>query len=729
MTLVLVPVWCMSQNRIGINTDTPFLDLDIRGDDDVWDGGELQLATPSMTHFIRMFGGREGDKNPFLAFRDIDTFHFVTTSPDWLTFKRRMTISPAGRIGIGEDNPLSTLHIHLADNTTNEYLRFSSHQNPLAWIFHQIHPTTGGLSLKTLSNNRNFQIVSSNGLNRALFITSNDTYSKVSLVPDGGEVGIGVLEANAKLHVVSDGTPSDPQLLLHEVTSGEPTTIKIKNGTEPSLFWDIRATTDVSPSSSLLRFYHNAAGNPATEKLSITGEGKVGIDLAQPSAKLDVNGKIKITDDADAPAAGMMRYNATTQDFEGYDGTRWLSLTVKGLTGGWGIPSLQVTDNEQVVAADGNAHDHFGSAVAISGNYAVVGAPFFNTNGISNEGKVYIYHYNGTQWVQNTTLTSLANQENAIFGYSVAIHNNYLVVGAPGVNVGGSVGQGKVYVYSLVNGVWEFQVSFSSSDGNSDDEFGSSVAISNNYIVVGAPSTSHNGYLNIGKAYVFQRTGSQWTQQAILLPTAGGNFIEFGSSVSISGDYLVVGSPREMVNGVALAGRAYVFNRSGSVWSLQSTLVPDEYTDVDIFGNSVSISNDHLVVGSFGHDGNGYLNTGAAYIFARNGSAWNQLQKLQPADLLPNTSLGRFVTIHGDYVLISSDASVNGIENLGKAYLYRKSGVNFNLMTTLLANGGQADDHFSYSAGISTTQIVIGAEYHDAGGQENSGKIYFYRNY
>lgn len=712
---------------MGINTVTPFLDLDIRGDDDFSDGGELQLATPSMSHFIRMFGGREGDKNPFLAFRDIDTFHFVTTSPDWLTFKRRMTIGPSGRIGIGEDNPLSILHINLADNTTNEYLRFTSYQNPLAWIFHQIHPATGGLSLKTLSNNRNFQLVSSNGLNRALFITSHDTFSKVSLVPDGGEVGIGTTDANAKLHVRADGTATDPQLRLTETSQGDNVTIKFENTNDFPLFWDIRATTDVSASNSLFRFYHNAGGGPATEKLSITGEGKVGVGLAVPAATLDVAGKIKITDDADAPVAGMIRYNVSTQDFEGFDGTTWLSLTSKGLTGGWGVPHLSTMENQQIIASDGANADHFGSAVAIAGNYAIVGAPFHDTNGNIGEGKAYVFHYNGLSWVQHSILTGLINQDYAQFGCSVTIQNDKMVIGASGVNVGSHEGQGKIFIYSLVNNVWEFQTSLTSSDGNNNDQFGSSVSISGNYILVGAPGATHNGYPALGKAYVFHWTGTEWLEQSILTPSEGGSSDHFGQSVSISGDYLVVGEPLLNVNGLSNSGKAFVYKRSAQLWTLESSLMADEYTVADNFGNSVSISDDQIVIGAFGHDVDGYNNSGAAYVFIRTGSTWNQQQKLYMVDLMPGSTFGRNVTMHNDYILVSSDVTVNGIENLGKAYLYQESNGTYNLISTILPNGGQANDNFSCSLAISPNCILVGSRSHDGGGITDSGKVYFFR--
>lgn len=101
----------LSSGKVGMNTNAPLSDLDIRGDDNTNDGGELQLATPTMTNFIRMFGGRLGDRNPFIAFSDQDTFHFVTTTPTWQNFTRRFTIHPNGNIGIGTTQPNAKLQV------------------------------------------------------------------------------------------------------------------------------------------------------------------------------------------------------------------------------------------------------------------------------------------------------------------------------------------------------------------------------------------------------------------------------------------------------------------------------------------------------------------------------------------------------------------------------------------------------------------------------------------
>lgn len=101
--------------KVGINTDTPIAELDIRGEDDTNDGGELQLSTPNQTNFLRFFGGRLGDRNPFIAFHDQDTFHLVRTSADYSTFRQLMSVLPNGQIGIGTKTPQADLDINTLD--------------------------------------------------------------------------------------------------------------------------------------------------------------------------------------------------------------------------------------------------------------------------------------------------------------------------------------------------------------------------------------------------------------------------------------------------------------------------------------------------------------------------------------------------------------------------------------------------------------------------------------
>ena len=150
------------------------------------------------------------------------------------------------------------------------------------------------------------------------------------------------------------------------------------------------------------------------------------------------------------------------------------------------------------------------------------------------------------------------------------------------------------------------------SDGTAGDQFGLSISISGDYVVGGAFGDD-NG-LGSGSAYVFKRTGTSWAQEAKLLPSDGATFDSFGYSVSLSGDYAVVGAIWDGDNGT-FSGSAYVFKRTGTSWTQEAKLLPSDGAAFDFFGNSVSISGDYAVVGASSDDDNGDA-SGSAYVYS-----------------------------------------------------------------------------------------------------------------
>ena len=281
-----LPLGLMAQNKVGVNTDNPQYDLDVRGTDDANDGGELQLATPTETNFLRFFGGRLGDHHPFMAFHDDDTFHIVTTLPDWSTYTRRMTLLPSGEVGIGTDLPLSKLDI-MATGDGAELLRLSTER---PWVFKQrSNGVSTTLALQSTVDSKNFEILSQDGMNRSAVFFTNNIFSNVLLVPDNGEVGVGVPEdPTAKLHVRHDSNIGWPQLRLTEI--GEDyARMKMENDANPGVFWDIASISDSVLTNSRINFYYSGP-NGTGDRMTILGNGNVGIGTTNPVAKLDIVG-------------------------------------------------------------------------------------------------------------------------------------------------------------------------------------------------------------------------------------------------------------------------------------------------------------------------------------------------------------------------------------------------------------------------------------------------------
>src|SRR5437870_1157938 len=167
--------------------------------------------------------------------------------------------------------------------------------------------------------------------------------------------------------------------------------------------------------------------------------------------------------------------------------------------------------------------------------------------------------------------------------------------------------------------------------------FGTAVAIDGDTAVVGVPQDPEAGF-DAGAAYVYLRTGSTWSQQAKLMAADAAGSSEFGSSVAISGDTLVVGAPFTAAGGVKV-GAAYAFVRSGTTWMQQAKLVPTDAIGDDLFGASVAIDGETLAVGAIG-TGQDYFDEGAVYVYARSGGTWTQQARLRSSQPGPGNAFG-----------------------------------------------------------------------------------------
>jgi len=185
------------------------------------------------------------------------------------------------------------------------------------------------------------------------------------------------------------------------------------------------------------------------------------------------------------------------------------------------------------------------NSVAISGDTVVVGANYVDIGGNLNQGSAYVFVRNGATWTQQEKLTAADGTGNDDFGFSVAISHDTVVVGAINDDVGGGFGQGSAYVFVRSGTTWSQQEKLTAGDGVTFDSFGFSVAISGDTVVVGSWFDDIGGEFDQGSAYVFVRSGGTWSQQQKLTATDGDSDDHFGVSVGISGDTVVIGAPND----------------------------------------------------------------------------------------------------------------------------------------------------------------------------------------
>ena len=427
--------------------------------------------------------------------------------------------------------------------------------------------------------------------------------------------------------------------------------------------------------------------------------------------------------------------------------------------------------------SDGYGDDQFGAAAAINGNIAVIGAPGERSratgvqgderdNTANDSGAAYVFVRNGTVWTQQAYLKASNTEEYDGFGSAVAVYGETVVVGAgqedsaaTGINGNqadnSAPDAGAVYVFVRSGSTWSQQAYLKASNTGVGDFFGGAVSIFGETLVVGAVNESSaatglngnqgdNSSYSSGAVYVFVRNGVTWTQQAYVKAANTGDGDQFGSGVSISADTLVVGAFLESsaatgVNGSQSdnsafgAGAAYVFVRSGGIWSQQAYLKASNTDAGDFFGRAVSISGETVVIGarfesSMATAVNGdetddsAPETGAAYVFVRNGGVWSQRAYLKASNGERGDGFGSSVAISGGTVVVGApresgsstgvngDQSDNRYSDAGAAYVFVQSGATWVQQAYLKASNTWERSRFGTAVAIAGETVIIGAD-------------------
>ena len=330
-------------------------------------------------------------------------------------------------------------------------------------------------------------------------------------------------------------------------------------------------------------------------------------------------------------------------------------------------PELSGVPVVRLLASDGQLHDLFGYSVSLDGDRAVVGAPGDDDQG-ARSGSAYVFVLSGGSWSEEAKLLASDGQRDADFGRSVSLDGDRVVVGAPGDDVRGLDQAGSAYVFVLSGGSWSEEVKLTASDGEAADGFGRSVSLDGGRVVVGTPGDDDKG-VRSGSAYVFVLSGGSWSEEVKLTASDGEDSDDFGRSVSLDGDRVVVGTPGDDDKGTA-SGSAYVFVRIGGSWSEEMKLTASDGANEDDFGGSVSVNGDRAVVGAPGDDDKGTA-SGSAYVFVRIGGSWSEEVKLTASDGANDDHFGRSVSVNGDRAVVGAPQSVfTEKDAAGSAYVF-----------------------------------------------------------
>jgi len=384
-----------------------------------------------------------------------------------------------------------------------------------------------------------------------------------------------------------------------------------------------------------------------------------------------------------------------------------------------------LNESATLLASDGAAGDEFGISVSVSGDTAAIGANTDDNAGGTDAGSAYVFVRSGGVWTQQQELTASDGAANDNFGASVSVSEDTAVVGAFGDDDAGS-GSGSAYVFVRSGGVWTQQQKLTASDAAANDVFGASVSVSGDTAVVGATNDDNAGGIDAGSAYVFVRSGGVWTQQQKLTASDAAAGDGFAYSVSVSGDTAVVGAPHDDNAGGTDAGSAYVFVRSSGVWTQQQKLIASDAAASDGFGFGVSLSGDTAVVGAVLDDNAGGADAGSAYVFVRSGGVWTQQQKLTASDGAAHASFGYSVSLSGDTAVVGAVADDDAGVGSGSAYVFVRSGGVWTQQQKLTASDAAANDLFGVSVSVSGDTAVVGARLDDNVAGADAGSAYVF---
>jgi hypothetical protein len=502
LVVFLLTCISLSAQKVGVNLTNPEYTLDVRSTS-VSEPGQFNIANLDKSRYVRLFSGSDTYPDPSMTWDPNYNFLFATYDDATFTFTERMRINSLGKVGIGLADPQARLDVRGGD-----------------WNLEAGNP--GDLRVGNASHNL-----------------------RIGVATGGGGAGISRIYSSNKLQL---GVKSAATMILDTL-------------------------------------------------------GNTGFGTTNPKQKVHINGKIEIGDDATAPTEGTIRYNSTSKTFEGYDGTKWIPLggsSPYGVQGTFNLPNsssgvsnFQGTPDLIRVAQD--------MLVIRSSERTIIGydvlppfPPIYGRNIYVNLFQKTVNPVAGFSWVNILSITDEGFEETNPFASGIALSSNRLLIGDPDAK--------KVTEYSIFLGNWIVTKTFFSPNTTIADEFGYSVSIDGEQSIIGAPARSNTfPYANgPGNAYIYDDSDN-------LVATLGGPGAtlgdQFGTSVDISNNRAIVGAPGDGFGSMFNVGSATVFNKVGSIWSANNTFFDQSIQTGEKYGEEVFLEDSDYFYISGASDG------------------------------------------------------------------------------------------------------------------------------
>lgn len=383
-------------------------------------------------------------------------------------------------------------------------------------------------------------------------------------------------------------------------------------------------------------------------------------------------------------------------------------LTILGSAAGQCVELQHLRDSA------GAPGDYFGHSTAARGGVAVFGAVLDSTTTALQVGSATVFREGPTEWFEQDKLEPTDGAAGDFFGWAVATDGTRVVVGA--VTHDSAAGDaGAVYVYEFDGSHWVLEAKLTAGDAAAFDYFGYSVSVSGDVLVAGAPGCDLGG-TDRGAVYVYRHDSSSgWTFEQKITATDVSNLDGFGQSVSVDGERILVGSPGKDRSGLPDAGQAYVFERIAGTWTEVQALIASDAQPSDLFGRAVSLRGTLAAIGAPDADPRG-ISSGAAYVFRHDGTSFLQDAKFSPPETQANARFGAAVATDGASVLVGAPLFHLPAIDTGAAWSFVQRALQWSQDQRLQESDGTSYANVGTSVALDGNRAFAGAiRSHDSG--------------
>ncbi|MCX7546289.1 FG-GAP repeat protein, partial [Marinicella gelatinilytica] len=375
---------------------------------------------------------------------------------------------------------------------------------------------------------------------------------------------------------------------------------------------------------------------------------------------------------------------------------------------------ITVAHAAKIISNDLDLDDNFGESVDVFQHTAVIGASTEDSQG-NDSGAAYIFNYSNNHWLESAKIIPTDAQSDRYFGFPVVIENNRVAVGAIGDSTSG-IFSGAVYIFDFNGTDWSQTSKIIADDGDALDIFGFSIDLSGNRLIVGAAGVDDEG-TDSGAFYIFEYNGIDWEQEHKVTLSGGTGFNEldeFGYSVSLQGDRALIGTKGADAGGET--GLAYIYDYDGTNWNQTIKLKANDRAVGDQFGYSVSLDGDMALIGA-PQDDDVFSGSGSAYLFEFDGSTWTEVAKLTSPTGKAFDKFGSLVKLKGNRIMINANDNVS--TDSGYSYIYDFDGFSWVQSKKFSVDQELDNNELGYAGGFYDDHVLSGA-YND----DSKGAVY-----